>query len=73
MKEQGYDVQFAMFRTVFASKKTPADILGKLRAAFDKGVKDKSFQSMVKRMGERVIYMSGKNFESFMAAENKPT
>ena len=44
MKEQGFDVQFAMFRTVFASKKTPADILAQLRAAFDKGVKDKSFQ-----------------------------
>jgi tripartite-type tricarboxylate transporter receptor subunit TctC len=70
MKEQGYDVQFAMFRTVFASKKTPADILAKLRAAFDKWVNDKSFQSMVKRMGERVIYMSGKDFESFMMEEN---
>mgnify|MGYP002882294292 CR=1 FL=1 len=69
MKEQGVDVSFAMFRTIFASSKTPKDILSKLRSAFDKGVKDKSFQSMVKRMGERVIYMSGNDFESFMRTE----
>jgi tripartite-type tricarboxylate transporter receptor subunit TctC len=69
MKEQGFDVSFAMFRTVFAPSKTPPDVLATLRAAFDKGVEDKSFQSMVKRMGERVIYMSGQDFEPFMVEE----
>ena len=69
MKEQGFDVSFAMFRTIFASSKTPGGILAKLRSAFDKGVNDKSFKSMVKRMGERVIYMSGKDFEGFMKTE----
>jgi tripartite-type tricarboxylate transporter receptor subunit TctC len=71
VKEQGYDVQFAMFRTVFAPKGTPPEVVAKLREAFDKGVKDPSFDSMVKRMGERVIYMSGKDFESFITGEQK--
>ena len=69
MKEQGFDVSFTMFRTIFASSKTPAGTLAKLRSAFDKGVNDKSFKSMVKRMGERGMYMSGKDFESFMTTE----
>lgn len=69
MREQGFDVQFAMFRTIFAPTDTPPDIVAKLREAFDKGVEDPSFQSMVKRMGERVIYMSGADFEGFMDDE----
>ena len=69
MKEQGFDVSFAMFRIVFAPSKTPPGVLATLRAAFEKGVKDKSFQSMIKRMGERVIYMSGKDTEAFMKEE----
>jgi tripartite-type tricarboxylate transporter receptor subunit TctC len=71
MKEQGFDASFAMFRMIFAPAKTPPDVLAKLRAAFDKGVNDKSFQSMVKRMGERVIYMSGKDAEAFMKEEEE--
>ena len=69
MKEQGFDVSFAMFRIVFAPSKTPQAVLATLRAAFAKGAKDKSFLSMIKRMGERVIYMSGKDTEAFMKEE----
>jgi len=68
--EQGFDHQYAMFRAIFAPKDVPADRVEKLRAAFDKTVKDKSFQSIVKRMEESVIYMDGKNFDKFMVEEN---
>lgn len=71
MEEQGFDVSFAMFRTIFAAKDTPPEIVAKLREAFDKGVEDKSFQSMVRRMGERIIYMSGADFEDFMVDESE--
>jgi tripartite-type tricarboxylate transporter receptor subunit TctC len=63
VKEQGYDVSFAMFRTIFAPKGTPADVVAKLREACKKGAEDASFSSMVQRMGERVIFMSGEDFE----------
>lgn len=71
MEEQGFDVSFAMFRTIFAPADTPADVVTKLREAFDKGVEDPSLQSMVNRMGERVIYMSGGDFEAFMEEESE--
>ena len=71
MKEQGFDVSFAMFRTIFAPAGTPPDVVSKLREAFDKGVEDPSLQSMVKRMGEQVIYMSGSDFEAFMEDESE--
>jgi tripartite-type tricarboxylate transporter receptor subunit TctC len=69
VKEQGFDVQFAMFRTIFAPKGTPAAVVTKLRESCKKGVEDQSFSSMVGRMGERVIYMSGEDFEKFMDKE----
>jgi len=70
MIEQGYDHQFAMFRAIYGPKDIPAPRLKKLREYFEQTVKDKSFQSIVKRMGERVIYMSGEDFQNkFMPAE----
>ena len=68
--EQGYDHQFAMFRAIYGPKGSPAPRLKKLRQYFEQTVKDKSFQSIVKRMGERVIFMSGEDFQNkFMPAE----
>ena len=68
--EQGYDHQFAMFRAIYGPKGIPAPRLKKLRQYFEQTVKDKSFQSIVKRMGERVIFMSGEDFQNkFMPAE----
>jgi tripartite-type tricarboxylate transporter receptor subunit TctC len=69
VKEQGFDVQFAMFRTIFAPKGTPPAVVTKLRESCKQGVEDQSFSSMVQRMGERVIYMSGADFEKFMVKE----
>lgn len=69
VKEQGFDVQFAMFRTIFGPKGMPEAVLAKLREACKQGVEDKSFASMVQRMGERVIYMSGEDFEDFLKSE----
>ena len=67
--EQGYDHQFAMFRTVFAPKGIDGTTLQTLRELFKKTTDDKSFQSIVRRMGERVIYMSGEDFEKFQIEE----
>lgn len=67
--EQGYDHQFAMFRTVFAPKNISDSRLKKLRESFAQTAKDKSFQSIVRRMGERVLYMSGEDFEKFKQEE----
>lgn len=66
LMEQGYDLEYAMFRTVFGPKGIPEARLKKLRESFDKTVHDKSFQSIVKRMGENILYMSGEDFEAYM-------
>ena len=69
IKEQGYDHSYAMFRAVFAPKGVPPERLEKLRTAFKETVMDKSFQSMVRRMGEDIQFMSGEDFEKFMPQE----
>lgn len=69
MMEQGYDHHFAMFRGVFAPKGISDSRLRKLREGFTQTIKDKSFQSIVRRMGEKLYYLSGEDFEKFLVEE----
>lgn len=71
--EEGFNHQYAMFRAIFAPKGIPESRLRILREGFEKTVKDKSFASIVKRMGERVIFMNGEDMEKFMDEENERT
>lgn len=69
MKEQGFDHEFAMFRAIFAPKGVPTPRLKKLRECFTQTIHDKSFQSIIRRMGMPVIYMSGEDFDKFLVEE----
>jgi tripartite-type tricarboxylate transporter receptor subunit TctC len=62
-KEAGYDVVFTMWRSVLAPKGTPPAILDKLEAAFKKISEDKSFQALIKGLGDDVYFQGGKDFE----------
>lgn len=64
VKEEGYDVDFTMWRAVLAPKGTPQAIVDKLEAAFRKVSEDKSFQALIKQLGDEVDFQGAKEFEA---------
>ena len=64
VKEEGFDVTFTMWRAVLAPKGTPQAIVDKLEAAFRKVSEDKSFQALIKQLGDEVDFQGGKEFEA---------
>lgn len=63
VKEEGYDVVFTMWRAVLAPKGTPQPILDKLEGVFKRITEDKSFQALIKTLGDEVHFQGGKEFE----------
>ncbi len=63
LKEEGVDVTFTMWRGVLAPKGTPRPIVDKLEAAFRKISEDKSFQALIKQLGDEVQFEGSKEFE----------
>ena len=62
--ELGYKgVGFTMDRIFMAPSKTPADRLKKLRDAFEKLTKNKSFKRFMRSIGENVVFVSGADYE----------
>jgi tripartite-type tricarboxylate transporter receptor subunit TctC len=53
-----------MWRSVLAPKGTPQTILGKLEATFRKISVDKSFQALIRSLGDDVQFQGGKEFEA---------
>ena len=68
-KEQGFDVEYTIWRAVLAPKATPRPIIEKLAAAFKQMTEDKSFQAMIKQMGDDVNYLGPDEFEKIWHAE----
>ena len=64
VKEEGFDVVFTMWRAVAAPKGTPQFILDKLEAAFRKISEDKSFQALIRGLGDEIQFQGGKEFET---------
>jgi tripartite-type tricarboxylate transporter receptor subunit TctC len=64
VKEEGFDVVFTMWRSVLAPKGTPQSILDKLEATFRKISEDKSFQALIRSLGDDVQFQGGKEFET---------
>ncbi len=62
-REEGFDVVFTQWRAVLAPKGTPPSILDKLETAFRKITEDKSFQALIKQLGDEIHFQSGKEFE----------
>jgi tripartite-type tricarboxylate transporter receptor subunit TctC len=64
VKEEGFDVVFTMWRSVLAPKGISQLILDKLEATFRKISEDKSFQALVRGLGDDVQFQGGKEFET---------
>jgi tripartite-type tricarboxylate transporter receptor subunit TctC len=68
-KEQGFDVVYTLWRAVLAPKGTPRPIIDKLASAFKLMTEDKSFQALVKQMGDDVNYLGPDEFGKVWRAE----
>lgn len=58
LAEQGFDVDARLWLAVVALKGTPQPVLAKLRDAVKKISDDKSFKTLMERMGQQVDYLS---------------
>lgn len=68
-KEQGYDIVYSIWRAVLAPKGTPRPVVEKLAAAIKQMTEDKSFQALIKQMGDDVNYLGPDAFEKYWRAE----
>ena len=64
LKEEGIDVVSTMWRAVLAPRGTPPAVVDKLEAAFRKISEDKSFQALIKQLGDETQFQSAKEFEA---------
>ncbi len=70
LKEMGYNIEIELFRGVSVPKGTPADIIKKLAAAFEKGSADKSFMEYSKKNGFNVSFMGKAAFDKYVTPMN---
>jgi len=70
MKELGYPAVMELFRGISAPKGTPADIVKKLEAAFQKGAETPEFVEISKKNGFNINFMGKAEFEKYMILQN---
>lgn len=69
LKSMGYDIDVAIWISVFGPKGIPKDRLKFLRDAFSKMVKDKSYLALLKNMRQPSGYLPGEDFQKIWEAE----
>lgn len=62
-KELGVDVTYNLWRGVLAPKGTPEEVIQELSDACGEMVQDETVTAMISRLGDRVQYLSGEDFE----------
>jgi tripartite-type tricarboxylate transporter receptor subunit TctC len=65
LKELGYDVTHSIWHTLMVPAGTPPEVVAKLRQGLKAMVDDEAFKSLMAKLGERVQYMSGEEFEKW--------
>jgi tripartite-type tricarboxylate transporter receptor subunit TctC len=68
-REQGLDVVYVIWRAVLAPRDTPRPIVERLAGAFKQMTEDKSFQAMIKQMGDETGYVGPDEFQKEWRAE----
>lgn len=63
LKESGFDVEWEMFRTVFAPKDTPDAVVESLADDFAKLAESDGFKKIIDGLGEEVELLSGEELE----------
>jgi tripartite-type tricarboxylate transporter receptor subunit TctC len=71
LKELGYDVTHSIWHALMVPAGTPPDVVAKLRQGLKGMVEDEAFKSLMGKLGERIQYMSGEDFEKFWADDYK--
>jgi tripartite-type tricarboxylate transporter receptor subunit TctC len=71
LKELGYDVTHAIWHTLMVPSGTPPEVTAKLRQGLKGMVEDEAFKALMVKLGERIQYMSGEDFEKFWAEDYK--
>jgi len=71
LKEMGMDVEAYHWISILAPKGTPEPIVLQLREVFKKLCADKTFITMMEKMGEEVRYQDSPDFAKFWAREWK--
>ena len=69
MKEMGYDLQFSVWRGLFAPKGTPADVVAKLDAACKAAASSDGFKEFGKKTNTDILYMDSVAFSGFVKSE----
>lgn len=69
LREEGIDVVFTQWRAVLAPRGTPQPILEKLESAFKRMSEDRSFQALVRQLGDGVYFQTAREFEATWARE----
>lgn len=67
--EQGFNVTYTLWRAVLAPKGTPGPVIEKLATAFKQVTEDKSFQALVKQLGDEPGYAGPGEFSREWRAE----
>jgi tripartite-type tricarboxylate transporter receptor subunit TctC len=65
LKELGYDVTWSIWHAWMAPAGTPPDAVARLRKGLKAMVEDETFKSLMTKLGERIQYMSGEEFEKW--------
>jgi tripartite-type tricarboxylate transporter receptor subunit TctC len=65
LRELGYDVTHAIWHALMVPAGTPPEVVLTLRKALKSMVEDEAFKALMDKLGERVQYMSGEDFEKF--------
>jgi tripartite-type tricarboxylate transporter receptor subunit TctC len=66
MKELGYDVVIELFRGISVPKGTPADVVAKLEAAFEKGAQEPAFVEFAKKNSFNIAFMGKDEFNAYI-------
>jgi tripartite-type tricarboxylate transporter receptor subunit TctC len=71
LKELGYDVTHSIWHALMVPAATPPEAIAKLRQGLKGMVDDEAFKALMGKLGERIQYMSGEDFEKFWADDYK--
>ena len=71
LKELGYDVTHSIWHALMVPAGTPPEVIAKLRQGLKGMVDDEAFKALMAKLGERIQYMSGEEFEKFWEEDYK--
>ncbi|GLU49774.1 tripartite tricarboxylate transporter substrate binding protein [Nocardiopsis ansamitocini] len=69
LTEEGYEVEWAMFRTVFAPKDTPDEVVEVLEQNFTELAENKEFVTIIEGLGEEVELLTGPELQERIATD----